>query len=755
MVMQSTDVQIADFSGGITGDPRKANGNQSMVMNNMVITDKKSAKVRYGSRPIHQSISFTRTRGIYENNSSIYLMKASDIYKLNANTTATLVPTVDTVGMFTIGVEDVSVCGRKWRNHLLFTGTDGRRPTQLYRDGGSVDRITTVGLPSFTATQKTAFSASGTAGANSYIIAVIWTYEYVVGGVTYRKVSRTHRKTISNLSGANISFSNIPVLDPTDYIGDNHYDIANIKAEVYISIANGTALFRVATVNNGTLTSGPHTINDTTHISNVGLYTNGGLLDHDNPPVCKDIQLVNDTAYYLNTVEEFDDGTSEPKPFRIIQSIPGVATSINNDFFLDLDDDIVGGGVANGNLIVFTDTFIYRIEGQISASGAGSMRAITINKDIGCMSRDSIVSTKDGVFFAGRDGFYFTNGTSFKELTAGDKSLERIYRKLVMTDVIANRINAILDATNNRIVWSTSSSSEASENDQWWVYDITFDAFTTANGSSFYSSCLLYDREKIYRGDDFGYVYEHSEDIDCDFKRDTTKAITLWYKSPIPWELKPSYFTNLNERLWARSINLAVESGRDISIGISVDLINGRKYSMVPLVYKGNSVWRDLSNLWRDLSNVWKPSILQTKRRRIPSGAGRTRGVTVSLSAGKSALYISDLLGTATLTYKNPSDPIEILVELDNVNYVWPSDLVGYTIAFEHTDYKVIHSITAQTNTTLTVAGGSTTILPNVKWQIVGIPNLQDVEIKSITYTHGVIGKEENQFQTGQDNVNA
>lgn len=762
MVVQTTDTTLSDFSGGLTGDTRKALSNQCYELNNMIITPHKGVRTRYGSKPIYQTNTFQRCRGIYSLNDLIYFFIGTNLQKLNNDSSSTLVPTINAVQLFDIGDANVTVQGKRWRNHLLLTGSDQRRPASMFRDTGGVDRIISLGLPNFTTSQESAINIThtGASGSNSYLFSFIWTLEYTVGDVKYRKVSRPYTIQKSDFpdlkTAETVSFSGLPVLSNGAF-DDGHYNTADTKLEIYVSANNGSVPFLLTTITNGTVASGPHHVDDAVIVTKLGLYTNGGLSAHDAPPICKAIELVGDTAYYMNIAEELQDGTIENRPYRIVQSIPGIATSVNKDFFLDLDDDIVGGGIARGNLIVFTDTFIYRIDGQISATGAGSLRPTPISQNIGCVSRDSIVTTKDGIYFAGRDGFYFTDGFNFKELTSGEKSLEKAYRKLVASQTISSRINGVHDAMNDLVVWSVSLSNNATENDGWWMYDVKFDAFSTASGNTFGSASLLYDDETIYRGDEFGYIFEHKETYDCDYVRTNLDVISAWKKAYIPWKLKPAFFTNLNDRLWARSVNIVAESNRDVYVNVGAELINGRKFSMVPIIYKASSIWRDDGNFWRDETNLWKPSLIQARRRRFPSGSSRSRGITVSLEAGEGPVYISDVFGKSTLSYVSPTDPTNVAVELTDPDAKWPEDCVGYSITFGP-DYQVRYTIKSRSDSTLTIVGGSGLAVgtPSLyDWEVVGIPKNQNVEIKSISYNYGQIGKEDNKFQKGQDGGNA
>lgn len=766
MGIESKDQTIADFSGGITGDPTKALPSQCKVMDNMVITPHRSAKVRYGSEPIHDSNSFERCRGLFSKD-DIYFVRGKDLNIINADKTSTIITPVSATQLYNISDTTVSVNGRPWRDHILLASSDIRRPSAFYTDVDNVDRLTTLGLPYFTVAQKAAFSvtSSVTTGLESYLFVLTWSYSYTVGDVTYKRLAPIHQIRVTDTDNtATFVVANLPTLDNTDYGEDSHFDEANISLELYASTENGTSLFLIDTFSNSSIPSNAflavnaYTLVDDILLASASLYTNGGTLERDMPPKCKDITIVNNVAYYMNTIDELDEDTSENKPYRIVQSIPSVIPSVNNSSYKDLDDTIVGGGAARGKLIVLTDTYIYRIEGVIASDGRGSMRPIVISTDIGCLSRDSIVTTKDGVYFAGRDGFYFTDGVNFKELTGNTKALERRYRDLVGTSTEYSRINGTLDAMNNRIIWSVSSHSGVSDNDSWWVYDITFDAFSTASGDIFYSSALLYDKEIIYRGDDYGYVYQHKEDLDSDYTRNSSVAVSLWEKAPIPYELKPVFFTNLNDRLWLRSVSVATESSRDISMAMEAELLNGRTYKMAPITYRANSVWRDINNVWADPTDLWKPSLLQSKRRRFPRGSSRTRGITVGMSAGESLLFQSDVHGLADLSYKDPTNPVELLLYLQDYGgpdvIKFPSDIVGYIVKFSDDNYQISHKITARTDSTLTLSGGSTPIGTDKEWHLYGIPKMQDVEIKALTYKYGVVGNEDNVYQSNEEGAN-
>jgi hypothetical protein len=64
----------------------------------------------------------------------------------------------------------------------------------------------------------------------------------------------------------------------------------------------------------------------------------------------------------------------------------------------------------------------------------------------------SIVQTLDGLYFAGNDGFYFTDGYKIYSLSAED--FKKSYARIVATDLQRKRIYGEYDALTKRILWA-------------------------------------------------------------------------------------------------------------------------------------------------------------------------------------------------------------------------------------------------------------------------------------------------------------
>ena len=170
-----------------------------------------------------------------------------------------------------------------------------------------------------------------------------------------------------------ISITNIPVLTND---GLTNYDTANIDVRIYRSTDGGTTLYLLDSIPDGT-TSYLDTMNGT--VTPLGsteldtrqtLYTTGGVVANDQPPLAKYIFILGEIAYYANL---FDNGQYFPN--RLRQALPGNPDSAPATFFDDFEDEIVGLSASRNNLIVFCKNSMFTGKtGGFNSLGKGNLR---------------------------------------------------------------------------------------------------------------------------------------------------------------------------------------------------------------------------------------------------------------------------------------------------------------------------------------------------------------------------------------------
>jgi hypothetical protein len=117
----------------------------------------------------------------------------------------------------------------------------------------------------------------------------------------------------------------------------------------------------------------------------------------------------------------------------------------------------------------FSKKRVYRLNGLYDELGQGQVTYEDITKTVGCMSHNSIVQTRYGVFWAGDDGFYWTDGFNFKKIS--DTINER-YKNLVSSATRKSRIYATFDTVENKIHWAATAGASSTDNDCFlhWIF---------------------------------------------------------------------------------------------------------------------------------------------------------------------------------------------------------------------------------------------------------------------------------------------
>ena len=364
-----------------------------------------------------------------------------------------------------------------WNDHTLITHESPfQNVVKVYRDSGGTLRLRTAGLPRAANT----YTATGGAGAN-YLYALVRKYTYTVGDVEYIDRSAPVTKEFTGIgtatpaSSPGVTVGSIPVLSNGD--GD-HHDTSVIKVEVYRTINNGTTLYYVGEVTNGTTSYADTTSDDTLLAAGVTLYTSGGEVANTRPPKCKYVHATSDFAYYANAIEVASDSTDlELLPQRLYQSKRGDPDSVPASFYADVEQAITGIGSVRSIPIVFCERSIYRIDGSFDVFGRGGMIPRKIADGVGCVGHLSIVQTLDGLFFAGTDGFYFTDGYQVVPIS---EQLVESYAAITQTDLQKKRIYGTYDVDFKRVLWAVAgNSNESSDNSKIFCIDTKSKAITT------------------------------------------------------------------------------------------------------------------------------------------------------------------------------------------------------------------------------------------------------------------------------------
>jgi hypothetical protein len=358
----------------------------------------------------------------------------------------------------------VSCSFSEWNEHTFITHEDPWQiPIKIYRDNAGALQLRSAGLPVLSGGGITVTSA-GT-GSN-YIYAFVYKYTYTVGSTQYEDLARPYLKDVTNVTSnfavnAN-AIASIPVL--ANATGE-HYDTSNVKIAIYRTINNGSVFYYVGEVTNGTTTFNDTVADATLLTANVTLYTTGGVLENDRTPKTKYVHSTSDFTYWAHGYEvSTTSADGDFVPQRIWQSKRGDPDSVPASFFTDIEEPITGIASIKSVPIIFGENSVYRLDGTFDNLGRGGLFPRKISDRVGCVGHLSIVQTLDGLYFAGNDGFYYTDGYQIYSLSAED--FKETYSRLILSAQQKKRIYGAYDALNKRVLWSAHDSDRdtATEN---------------------------------------------------------------------------------------------------------------------------------------------------------------------------------------------------------------------------------------------------------------------------------------------------
>ncbi len=491
---------VKDFSGGQTDFPIGGDKSEYELADNLVLdeyrklvsrpgteldftTDLTRARVPndIGTRRIN--LMFAQTRGTGE--TPVIVKQSGDSLRYDNGTTMTELVGPGSASAFDLSSPVSALTSYSyatWNKHTIVTHeSPWQIPVKIFNDSGGTLRLRTAGLTP----PANTFTATGGGGAN-HVYALVRYYSYTVGSVTYVDRSTPVLKEFTSVGSSNpasspgITVGSIPVLSNST---GEHYDTTTIKVEIYRTTNNGTVLYKVGEVTNGT-TSFADTVSDNALVNNEPLYTVSGEVENDRPPKCKYVHGTSDFVYYGHGFEVTTTGADgDFLPQRLWQSKRGDPDSVPASFYTDMEQPIVGISSARSVPVVFCENSIYRIDGVFDNLGRGGMIAKKISDSVGAAGHLSLVQTLEGIFFAGTDGFYFTDG--YKVVPLSDR-FRTTYATLVDTEQKRKRIYGQLNLREQRVYWACYSDKGEAEfetgdddNSRMFVLDLRQKAFQT------------------------------------------------------------------------------------------------------------------------------------------------------------------------------------------------------------------------------------------------------------------------------------
>lgn len=694
---------IEEFGGGVTDYPIDGPRDGAATHENLLLTPARKLTPRPGiSYFVDSQINSSATRLFLINHFEIPLaFQARTAWYQSSPTTWAQIFGPNNGGATDASISDTGVNSSSilssafWKGHTLLTTDDISQPEKLYIDGSGNWQTRTAGLP---IPPSLSFVSSAAGTAHNYVYALVYMYSYTVAGETFE--TRSHPLYLAASSTSVIGTDTITLTLPQFTGFGLNYDTANIKQELYRTIDNGQDLFLVTTQAYNA-PSYADTMVDATLLIQKACYVNGGVLETDLPPKCKYVHVMGDTAYYGYLKDS--KGTYA---YQLRQSIPGNIDGVPGSFNLDHREYITGISSHVGKPILMGTNIVSRIEGSFDQFGNGSMQAVQISPNAGCISHNSIVQTPLGIVWFGNDGIYHTEGYVVHKLTP---HLDVTYKTLTSTANRKKRITGTYHADLQCVVWSVCRTNGSDEPDSLLVLDLRwglrFGALdvkqTTATfywWSATTFSCPRWINRQLLLGTSDGFVHHLTASTTYDIKFGSVGSPSTWNEIAVLWKWT-SCATDFGTKVakkWVPYMAVDCMSTSNISMSITSIVDNGKRVvALKPVRFRGDIIWGITAVFWGDSGWIWGASGAVDAKRRMAKNSLRCMYRQIQIANTRVAILDSDLMGTVTV---NKGALSAVL----NGTLTFPSQFTDYVIAFSDDNYFAEFTIkTVSTNTVL------------------------------------------------------
>jgi len=739
--------EVSDFTGGMTDDYVNASPKFSKELVNMQLLDNKSVRTRPGTRIENTSepqiptgfVRIASLKSYFDENLLVFSQKK--IYYRNPSSYVSLLgPTSG--NPFENAVAYSNHSQTNWNRHVFCTTDAWDKPVKIYKDDTSTLQVRTAGLPALSSDPV----LSGGVGSNSFIYGFCYKYTYLVGTQEFQDFGPIKKIQVESASGT-INISSIPAL--ANATGDN-YDTTNIKIVIFRTLSGGIDLFQVTEISNGT-TSYVDTTTDAVLVDGVPAYTQGGVPNNDPPPLAKYLHTVNNITYYGH----IKTGT-EVLPSTLRQSQAGDPDSVPESFFDELEDEITGVSSVADIPIVGCRKHIYRIEGAFDELGRGGMNHRRISDTVGCLSHLSMVAAEGSLFWAGKDGFYMTDGYRVSKVS---DHLNTKYAQFVATlGNSTQRIKGKYIESKRWVIWTFSNDDQATNLEECniiWVMDLRWGL--SVNSSLYYwendqwkLSGFEQHNNKIYHADTNGYVYLFDDQELTDPKVDVTIPVSTWSQKTIIWNYLScaSNFGTDFVRKVANKILVSCKNETNISIDVTAINDDGKvTRNIKPIRWRKNFTWGDDEFVWGNPECVWYYGGMIQMDRRFPARSYRFSYLQIQLTNSFTNVINSDLAG---LVITNGSLNTATLV--DSSTGDWPLQSVDYYLYFEWDNYTKGYKVLSRGPDTLVLEDIGNEIQDGTwKWQLKGYKKGEITNLLGYSISWAQATRSYDMFNKGED----
>lgn len=542
----------------------------------------------------------------------------------------------------------------------------------------------------------------------AYLYAFHYEVSYFVGSVEYIDQGPTLVKSFPLLPSLDMQEAVIAGIPVFTNAATQNYPTATMRVRIARTTDGGTEFYYVGSVVNGTTTFTDRTT-DARLVTGEQLYTAGGVVDNDPPPMCKTLHIVDNVGYYGNCIAD-----GEAFPNRVYQSIANDPDSVPADFFDDLEEPVTIVTSAASRPIAICTTKTYRLDGGFDEQGRGALTHEKIS-DVGSECPQSAVQAEGGVFFAGNDGFYFCDGFQVKPIST---DWPTTFKAWTSTEAKRNHIQGTFDEKERKIYWTVQTDDASGDCDSVLVLDLRYgvredSSFSTwSNSTYFRPTSILFFGGNLLRGDTRGYTFKHASGVKADPRINTSQNPSLWGKKAIIYNFisNASSFGQPKLLKFIPTMEVVVKNNGNLSL--QPKSINNDKGESAAVNLRAVRFRGQYTGLIREEFT-------------FPAGSLRSSYKQIQLTNATVIVTNSDTLGNASVNNVAKTVTLDSAVTQD-----WPADALDWLIYFASDNYVTGYTVTARTDDTLTFSdAGNTSPSGSVKWVLKGVPKDETFEL--------------------------
>ena len=345
----------------------------------------------------------------------------------------------------------------------------------------------------------------------------------------------------------------------------------------------------------------------------------------------------------------------------------------------------------------------------------------------------------NGIFFAAKDGFYFTDGYNVQKIS---EEFDETYKTLVKSATQRERIYGKHDVINQRVYWAVMSSDTVVDNDTFYVFDLksgvkpngVFTTVSSRTGGAYYVSLEVDNNDSFIVCDRRGYIFKFDDSFYSDLRVDTASNPSAWEDLAIVYDYKgPAVNFGSYELIkYITWINAIIENRSTASILIQHQSDDsGHWRGLKEIRDRSNVPWLDVSApAWLESGAdlPWLNFPLIKEKRRFSQNPLRCIYQQIGFTNSSTVITKSDDFGTATVNSTTKT------VTLNTVTNSWDADITDYKIRFNSDSYVLEYSILTRdsaTQITYSDPDDTSTTSATMKWEVVGIHKKERFDLVS------------------------